>query len=407
MAFDTAMKLIKLSPENLKIVQEQTFSDVQPCSLLQDFNRFLNRVMAQPVPLSKGKRQPIQKWAALFNDELTEPDRTTLKRPLTIHYPSVLGLYLLVRAAGLGRIIMAGTRKFQLVINDTMMAQWQQLSATEQYFSLLDAWLTMGHASIIGEDLGSRDSRILGCAGVNFLRQGLFTEDPIQTLGLEVLPSQLGAYNVSLLRLFGLVKLQWQDSHQLKHLQFTPLGVVLFNRFHRSIDLEGLAIPRGCVDELYEVDGMQNVVQPWREDIRQLLHPQKADAFNSYIINASLFAYKCRRTLMVPAESTLDQLANAILSAFSFSNHKLFYFFCEDCYGHSYHIEHPLIQQPDVDHTNDICLKDLPLVPGDHLTFIYDLDTEWEFTLQIVDGVDEKPNSIMLTEAKGEAPREY
>lgn len=60
-----------------------------------------------------------------------------------------------------------------------------------------------------------------------------------------------------------------------------------------------------------------------------------------------------------------------------------------------------------MDHTNDICLKDLPLVPGDHLTFIYDLDTEWEFTLQIVDGVDEKPNSIMLTEAKGEAPREY
>lgn len=129
MAFDTAMKLIKLSPENLKIVQEQTFSDVQPCSLLQDFNHFLNRVMAQPVPLSKGKRQPIQKWAALFNDELTEPDHTTLKRPLTIHYPSVLGLYLLVRAAGLGRIIMAGTRKFQLVINDTMMAQWQQPQA--------------------------------------------------------------------------------------------------------------------------------------------------------------------------------------------------------------------------------------------------------------------------------------
>lgn len=407
MAFDTVTKLIKLSPESLKIVQEQSFSDMQPCSLLQDFKRFLNRVMVQPVPLSKGKRQPIQKWTSLLNDELTEPDGPTLKRPLTIHYPTVLGLYLLVRAAGLGRIIMAGSHKFQLVINDTMMAQWQQLSATEQYFSLLDAWLTRGHAGIIGEDLRSRDDRILGCGGVNFLRQGLFTEDPIQALGLEVLPSQLGAFNVSLLRLFGLVKLQWQDSHQLKYLQFTPLGVVLFNRFHKSIDLEGLAIPRGCEDELYEIDGMEKMVQPWREDIRQLLHPQKIDAFNSYIIKVSLFAYKCRRTLIVPAEATLDQLANAILGAFSFSTHQLFYFFCEDCYGCTYHIEHPLLQQADVDHTNDICLKGLPLGPGDHLTFIYDLDTMWEFTLQIIDGVGEKTDGIMLTEAKGEAPREY
>ena len=270
------MGLIKLSTDSLKVIQSQKFSDTEPGFVVKDFNAFVNRVMEKPVPLSKGKRQPVQKWTALLNEELAEPEHPELKRPLTIHYPSTLGLYLLIRAAGLGRIILAGTNKLHLVINDNMMAQWQGLTPVEQYFSLLDAWLTRGNSDIIGEQLSGWDHRPLSCFGVNFLRHTVFTEEPVSPVGLEALPNGLGAYNLALLKLFGLARIQWQGTHQLAHLQFTTLGVTLLNAFQKSVDLHGMGLPAGCKDILYEDDGMLKVVKPWRKDVKQLLHPSDA-----------------------------------------------------------------------------------------------------------------------------------
>ena len=75
-------------------------------------------------------------------------------------------------------------------------------------------------------------------------------------------------------------------------------------------------------DILYVDDGMLKVVKPWRKDVKQLLHPSDAQLHDSYIINAAMFAYKCRRTLMVPVSASLEQLAMAILSSFSIrTNH--------------------------------------------------------------------------------------
>lgn len=401
------MKLIKLSHDSLKVIQCQKFSDTEPGPVVKDFNAFLNRVMEKPVPLSKGKRQPVQKWTTFLNEELVEPDRPELKRPLTIHYPSVLGLYLLIRASGLGRIIIAGTNKLHLVINDNIMAQWQNLTPVEQYFSLLDAWLTRGNSDIIGEELHGRDHRPLSCSGVNFLRQAAFNEEPISPIGLEALPISLGAYNVALLKLFGLAIIQWQSTHQLAHLQFTTLGVTLLNAFQKSVDLHGLALPAGCEDILYEDDGMLKVVKPWRKDVKQLLHPSDAQLHDSYIINASIFAYKCQRTLIVPVSASLEQLAIAVLSAFSFSTNHLHCFVYEDSYGDVYKIADPRLRPRHTDYTNDTNLKDLRPTPGAQIRFLYNLNEPWEFILDIMGVIDEKINAISITDRRGEPPIEY
>ncbi|MFK0572298.1 IS1096 element passenger TnpR family protein [Endozoicomonas sp.] len=401
------MKFIKLSSDSLKVIQAQDFTDTEPGSAVKEFNSFLNRVMEKPVPLSKGKRQPVQKWTALLNGELTVPDCPELKRPLTIHYPSVLGLYLLVRASGLGRIVVAGTHKLQLVINENMMAQWQQLKPVEQYFSLLDTWLTRGSSDIIGEELHGRDHRLLACSGVNFLRQSAFNEEPISPIGLEALPISLGAYNIALLNLFGLANIQWQGTHKLAHLQFTPLGVTLFNAFQKSVDLHGLALPAGCEDILYEANGMLKVVQQWRDDIKQLLHPPVVKLHDSYIINASMYAYKCRRTLMVPVTATLEQLARKVLVAFSFTTDRLYCVIHEDNYGNIYKIADPRLKPRYANYTDDITLKDLVPESGNQYKLHYNLNNHWEFILEIVDGVDEKIDTITVTDRKGEPPREF
>lgn len=400
------MKLIDLSDSSLKIIQSQAFADSQPGSVVKDFNHFLNRLIEKPVPLSKGKRQPTQKWAVLLNEELANPDRPELKRPLTIHYPSVLGLYLLIRASGLGRVIVKGANKFQLVINENMLAQWQQLSPVEQYFSLLDAWLTRGVSGIIGEELSGRNHCILGCNGANFLRKSDFNEEPISETVLELLPHSLGAYNTALLNLFGLANIRWQPTNQLRHLQFTPLGVTLLNAFQKSIDLHGLFLPVGCQDILYKDDGMQKVVRQWRDDVKQLLLPITPEQQNSYIIDVSMFAYKCRRRFLVPVGATFEQLAKSVLAAFSFSNQHLHCFVYEDCYGDIYKIADPRLNTRYNDYSDDTRLKDLQPTPGDQFRLLYDLNDPWEFILNIKDGVDEKTDSITVTDRKGEAPKE-
>ncbi|UYM15406.1 plasmid pRiA4b ORF-3 family protein [Endozoicomonas euniceicola] len=400
------MKLINLSSDSLKIIQSQAFTDSEPGSVVKDFNRFLNRLIEKPVPLSKGKRQPVQKWTALLDEELTNPDKPELKRPLTIHYPSTLGLYLLVRASGLGRFIVAGANKFQLIIHENMLAQWQQLTTVEQYFSLLDAWLTRGVSDIIGEKLSGRSHCILGCSGTNFLRTSDFTEEPISEATLEVLPHSLGAYNVALLNLFGLANIRWQENNQLGHLQFTPLGVTLFNAFQKSIDLHGLFLPSGCKDILYEIGGMQKVVRQWRNDIKQLLLPIEQKLKDSYIIDVSMPAYKCRRTLMVPLGTSFEKLAKSVLSAFSFGYQHLYHFVYEDCYGDIYKVADPHLKPRYNDYADDTSLKDLQPAPGDQLRFLYDLNDPWEFILDIKDGLDEQADTITVINRKGEAPRE-
>ncbi|WP_067586722.1 IS1096 element passenger TnpR family protein [Endozoicomonas ascidiicola] len=400
------MQYIKLSPHALKIIQSQKFSDTEPGSVVRDFNILLNRAAEKPVPLSKGKRQPVQKWTVLLNEELTIPDHPELKRPLTIHYPSVLCLYLLIRASGLGRIIITGANKLQLITNENMIIQWQQLTPVEQYFSLLDAWLTRGSSDIIGEELDGRDHRPLSCSGVTFLRHSDFLEEPISNIGLEALPISFGSYNIALLNLFGLANVQWQTTNQLEMLQFTSLGVTLLNAFQKSIDLHGLALPAGCKDILYEDDGMLQVVKQWRDDVKQLLHPSNVQLHNSYLIKVSMYAYKCHRTLMVPVNATMEQLATAILASFSFSNQHLHYFSYEDGYGDTCNVVDPRLRSRYVDYTDDTFIKDLPPIPGDQFSLFYDLNNPWKFVIDIIEGIDEKTDTITVTDRKGEAPKE-
>ncbi|AMO55840.1 hypothetical protein GZ77_07975 [Endozoicomonas montiporae] len=373
------MTLIKLPPEALKTIKNQQFSSDKPGSVVKDFNTFLNRVIEKPVPLSKGKRQPTQKWTSVLNEELTVPGRPELDRPLTIHYPSILGLYLLVRASGLGRIFIAGNNKFQLIINQSLLEQWQKLTPTEQYFSLLDAWLTRASSEIIGQELHGRDHRPLGCTGVNFLRQSAFNEEPASSICLEALPTSFGTYNIALLKLFGLADVQWLSTTQIAHLQFTPLGVSLLNAFEKSIDVQGLMLPSGCEDILYEDDGMLQVVRQWRDDVNQMLHPPAVPHHESYIIKASMYAYKCQRTLIVPTNATLDQLAMAILGAFSFSNQFLYCFLYEDCYGDNYEVADPQLKSEFTDCADTVSLKDAQILPGEQLRLLYNLQVVAQF----------------------------
>ncbi|MGI9274580.1 MAG: IS1096 element passenger TnpR family protein [Endozoicomonas sp.] len=389
-------------------LSELELSTSSPGTLLHDFDRFLAWVTHEPVPLSKGKKQPVQKWASALNSELAVPDTTTLKRPLTIHYPTVLGLHLLARASGLCRVKLVGANNIQLVLNEPMLTQWRQLTPPERYFSLFEAWLVRGHAHIIGEDLGGRDDRFLGCSGIIFTRQASFSEEPIKQQWLEIIPSKVGTYNLALLKLFGLASLKWADKNQLELLQFTPTGVLLLNACqHRTEILGGLDIPGGCLAELLEENGMEKALEGCRKDVNRLLRLPEDKIFESYLLKISLPGQKCSRSLQVPKEAKLDQLAIEILTAFSFDFDHLYYFDTESIYGVNYRIGHPEIISCCDEYTDATRLMDLSLEVGERIRFVYDLGENWEFDLLVSEGQDQSREQIMLTKQHGLAPSQY
>ena len=127
---------------------------------------------------------------------------------------------------------------------------------------------------------------------------------------------------------------------------------------------------------------------------------------DSYIIDVSMPAYKCRRTLMVPLGTSFEKLAKSVLSAFSFSYQHLYHFVYEDCYGDIYKVADPHLKPRYNDYADDTSLKDLQPAPGDQFRFLYDLNDPWEFILDIKDGLDEQADTITVINRKGEAPRE-
>ena len=75
---------------------------------------------------------------AEINSQLTHPVTLKLKRPVQKSYPHINALYLLIRASGIGTIASTG-KKHRLVVEPTLGQQWQELTPTEQYFSLFEA----------------------------------------------------------------------------------------------------------------------------------------------------------------------------------------------------------------------------------------------------------------------------
>src|SRR5262249_11207555 len=85
-----------------------------------------------------------------------------MKRPQIRSHPYLQGLNLLLRATGLSRVEGTGA-KARLVLDPTMLEQWDRLNPTEQYFNLLEAWLRFGRGEMVGEPGSRWDGQFVPC----------------------------------------------------------------------------------------------------------------------------------------------------------------------------------------------------------------------------------------------------
>ena len=186
-------------------LREQVITADQPGPILSDFRMLLDFLAPKGVETAGKYNLLPLKFIKELDSCLSRPLHLELKRPLLRSHPYLQGLNLLLRASGLSRVEGAGS-KARLVLDPTMMAQWDQLNPTEQYFNLLEAWLRFGRTEMIGEE---------GYAGDRMLRPARQAWRNVPEVSRRSDPNKrwedylfgLGAfYLLALMDLFGLLK---------------------------------------------------------------------------------------------------------------------------------------------------------------------------------------------------------
>ena len=283
-----------------------------------------------------------------INEQLTRSLEADYKRLTQKAFPTIAGLNLLLRAAALVRIDRTGTHP-RMERNEDIVASWHALNSTEQYMSLLEAWLNRADERTIFEKSGTRPMTSL-LEILRFIQKipptGWDLDDGDRESTLRYGPGSAG---LALMWLFGLV------------------------------DLEERGTEAG---------------EPWTVDRIAL------PAFGKTLLR--------RWRMAVPGAAPLDALSTCLLRAAQFDRDHLYCFRYEDPYGHQQRVNDPrgFLDPPFAD---EVRVGDLPLRPGTELTYRYDFGDRWEFdlTLDAVGPDDVTADEPTILDAEGDPPEQY
>ena len=410
-----------------KCLREQVITADQPGPILSDFGVLLNFVGSEGV-------QSVGKYNLLPIKFIEELDRCLsrhlhleMKRPQLRSHPYLQGLNLLLRASGLSRVEGTGS-KARLVLDPAMLAQWDQLNPTEQYFNLLEAWLRFGRAEMVGERSNLWDRLLPPCmqAWQSLPREGrrFDTKKPQEVYVPGV---WCNFYILALTDLFGLLQVDqpprpvtpWSPAG-IRHVLF---GDAVFNRLGSQIpypwmddlpqneedeeeDQEDEADQEAEAEEVPHFGVWQPLFQPffpeWRRNLEFApLEPREG----TFVFRVSLG--KVSRLIAMPADSDLDTFVHFILRSVEFDDEHLYEFTYRDRLGRKASAIHPAMDEgPWAD---QVRIGTLPLEPGQTMELVYDFGDNWKFTIKLerIDPPSGKNKAPRILESHGKAPEQY
>jgi hypothetical protein len=429
-----------MSPRSLTEAQEQCLRTQvidadHPGPLLRDFRTLLEYVGSQEVPAGgKYNLLPIQAIGEL-DARLARPLRLELKRPQLRSHPYLQGLHLLLRASGLSRVEGVGV-KARLALDPAMIAQWDRLNPTEQYFTLLEAWFLIGRPEMVGERGSAFESLLWPCLlawqrlPVKGTRYNVARPQQVYVVGIG-----RDHYQLALMDLFGLLAVE-HPSQPVKPwcpagLRHVPFGDALFTVLlgqefpfllddvpgGEDGDEEGQPddVPPGEEDgdegdqpddDDIRFGAWQPLFQPyfpeWREN---LTPPETVPREGIFVFRVALG--KVWRLIAIPADDTLEDLVHGILRSVGFDNDHLYEFLYRDRFGRTVEAHHPYMDEPPW--TGDVRIGDLPLEPGQSMKLVYDFGDNWKFDVRLerIDPPDKKVKTPKILESQGKAPKQY
>ena len=194
---------LTLTPAQIHPLETQDFERHPPGTVLRDFEALLNLMGDQGLPVTPTHRFAMDVLARI-DRVLARPLDPRLKRPQQKSYPHINGLYLLLRATGLG-VVHAQRKTPRLTLDPEILASWRSLNGAERYFALLKAWWGRAREEIIGErEFGGGEILAKTLAFIDhFPTTGTLTVETPQDA--EMLRYYPGLHNLALLELFGLL----------------------------------------------------------------------------------------------------------------------------------------------------------------------------------------------------------
>lgn len=404
--------LSKVSDACRKLLTSQHISLDGPGTILKDVQVMLEMIGTRGLrSKSRNGNLPMEVLPEL-NRRMCDPITLALGRPTMKDYPNLAGLYVLLRVIELLRVDSGRVR-----VDEAVLARWLQLNPTEQYFSLLEAWLLEADSSVLGirnrRGSGQLDSNLLLLTSLN---SSTFTKFPeyIQRAGYG---GSLEAWNTQLLMRFGLAEIRERPAAGrlpttargwlMEKARRTPWGEAVACGMWEALKPETKRdVDLGRFGDDAGYGFLLPVFQPYFPQWQQLFAPPITPLPSGvFIVKASLGGAWC--LLAVPPASTLDCLANAVLDAFGFDN--------EHLYEMSYRDDRGIDQTFCHDYcagawaAADVTLTASGWPEKSTMRFLYDFGDSWRFSLRLerIDPPDASLHEPKLLTFTGTPPEQY
>lgn len=394
----------ELSATAIQVLAQQTISATSPGTILDDFQVLLDFIGEKGTAVSNANQLLPIKSLAEINELLSEPIQLSLKRPVQKSYPPIDGLYLLLRASGLGRIGTKG-KKYFLTIDPTILAIWNSFNPTERYCTLLETWLIRAHPDIIGEggmlNLGSKCFQFWPSIPGKGQKISSYEEQSRLSYWPEL-------RNISLFKLFGFIELDSAKPEQgkgwrIKQFKKLPFGDAMMTLLHAPFGRmwwESEENPTVPFSEL------QPTLQPFFPEWKNILKLPELE-FQQGVFIFKVYLRKCWRRIAISSDATLEDFGDSIRESVDFDNDHLDVFIYENQYGRSIEVHHPYSSS--TPRTDLVKIGSLPLVIGSSMKYIFDFGDNWEFKIELehIQSDDTRINYAEILEQYGKSPEQY
>ena len=395
------LKVPNMSEQAIAVLQQQQITVTTPGTILADFQTLLNFIDGGIAV--GGKRNLIaMKSLAQINQQLVEPIQTDLQRPQQKSYPNTNGLYLLLRATGMGKVVSQG-KKNRLMLNSEMLSNWQQMNLTERYLNLLEAWLVIANEETLGRGDMSEGARCLQYWSRMPAKGDKFHNYTMQQ-NLKYYP---GFHNLALMKLFGLVEASYGKPDTGKGWRVKSVKQTAWGKALLQAAFEGWTYPEMMwEDESVELKfgKLQPVLQPYFPQWQKIIELPQIESRGVYIFKVSW--HQIWRRIAISSDLTLGDLSQLILQSVDFDSDHLDMFSYKNQLGRTIQVVHPYMDESPS--TDEIKIADLPLKVGSVMEYLFDFGDNWEFQLQLEEIKSEiRPDYGEIIDSKGKAPEQY
>ncbi len=432
--------------------------NVSTLPILDDFELFLTFLRSRDrIPLTNEKAQLKRNDLFCLNEEMHFKADYVTDKSMQFAYPALDFFFLVVLAGQLARIYRE-EKNNSLRANPEQLERFSLLSTTEQYVFLLEtAWSRLNWAKLCE----ARSIAYLGDSLNEFFLL-VATSSPGQTFnvsddqrritdGKSSLPvgsikkiaemfQFLGFYDLVPAR--NLIKKPDRYSFPFEKVIIHEVGQRLSTVLLEQRPLEqwnlpirrelGLGqVPLGLTEEQYyqeESDGNwiprpeDTLIMPlFREAFTPLFDPGELEeglytserkfVEGTYALRVSL-GKDLYRTIAIGATATLDDLHQAIQSAFKFGDDHLYAFFMDGEPWSDERFEGPRgSESPHAGgpFADGVTLGELDLYPGQQFLYLFDFGDQWQFlvTLLEINTTQPEPKNPKIIDKLGKNPEQY